>query len=306
MAKNQNKFNFNIQINNFNGEKSYLPHFFSLIRDLSKQNAWNDDQTLLFFKSKLAGAALQYFLENPSFLHLKDLNKIESIFKEFFCADTQSHDLNQFNEIKLLPQEAIRHFAHRLQVITHKAYSTITDEEALNVIKFNKFISAIPAHIRIKLLEENIKAFKDAVDRAHQLNDILQQELNLNNPPAAANNMNITAQLENLTEKVNAIAVAKNIPPTPRNSNQHPTTSNNHYNHQNHRPFNNRRKFNNRPFHRKNYSVCQLCGKSSHKASNCFKYTNLFYHDRRRGNNYRGNFRNTNTQHSNQQNLNYK
>ncbi len=168
---------FSIQIAPFEGDPNYLKHFISLITDVSKINNWSNDQAVLILKSKLTLAALKYYLENEDMVNAKSVNMIHDKFANFFVSKSNAASLADLNNMSLLPQESMKHFAHRLHVITLQAYNEITDPTALNCLKYNKFISCLPSSIRIKLLEENITKFDHAVNRAQQLQDILAHEL---------------------------------------------------------------------------------------------------------------------------------
>lgn len=296
---------FTIQISPFDGDPNYVSHFFNLIEELALQNNWSNEQTILFFKSKLSGPALKFFLEDVNLAKSDNLNTILLEFKNFFVPDNTSSTLNELNKIQLLPDESIRHFAHRLQVLTHKVYTQVTDENALSVIKYNKFISALPANLRIKLLEENIQNFKDAVQRAHQLQDILNQEL----VPKTSNSEScntLTTQLADLAAKVNALTLTAQ----PSSLKIDRPTQNLHRGNWKNRSVNQFRNKNvnswrkpNHNIQRSNNYICQLCNKKGHSASRCFKFTRLV-NQRSSQPNQRRNCSNTNSYFENN-NSNY-
>lgn len=279
--------NLHIQVNNFDGNSDYLPHFFSLVKELAEVSSWSDNQTLLFLKSKLTGPALKYFLECPQLQASQSIVQIETAFKTFFTPTTSAASLNELNSIALLPEENFVHFAHRIRVLSSKVYKDVNDDNALNCILFNKFISTVPANIRMKLLEENCTSFDAAVSRAHQLQQILNNEL----IPQSANNSNnnsaIATQLATLTERLNAITSSEsNINRNMRINQSGPFRQNKfRHNYSNKRQFVNSRASN---------IICQICNRSGHSARTCFRFT-------RRNFNHTNN---SNRPNSNNQNFN--
>lgn len=271
MAK-KNSVQFNIQVAPFEGDPNYLKHFFGLISDVSKINNWSDEQAVLFLKSKLTGPALKYFLECDDLVHSKSMNTIYEKFAKFFITKSNAASLADFNNISLLPQESIKHFAHRLHVLTLQAYNEVSDPIALNCLKYNKFISCLPSSLRIKLLEENVTKFNCAVDRAQQLQDIMANELVVQSTQPSSLNL-ITTNLQNLTEKVNALA-SSTIPSFDNNVNM--TKNNEHGRY--HNKGGNSRRFRNKNFPSKKFNksvCCQICKKNNHTAEKCYKFTNL-------------------------------
>lgn len=282
---------FSITINPFNGDSEYVEHFFSLIKDNAKINKWSNEQSLLFLKSKLLGPALKYFLENPDFAICNDIQSIEQKFKEFFCQKSAVISIVDFDKLIFMPNESVKHFAHRLQVITSKVYSDISDDKALNAIKFNKFMSALQPNLRIKLREENICNFTEAVKRAQSLQEILENESIYNQTNSQSINA-ISTQLNNLNDKINALT-ANSTETQPENAEQRNLKHQN-----NHRPVytrNNRNSNRNSNFQSARFHTrrrvenikCQICGKLNHTADKCFRYLrcnqNSRFHINRRG-----------------------
>lgn len=71
----------------------------------------------------------------------------------------------------MLPAESISNLAHRYDSSTPKAHNTIKEVDALNAIKFNKFISIIPSNYRVHILQNNIVTYGEAVEKARLLQD---------------------------------------------------------------------------------------------------------------------------------------
>lgn len=269
MARSQN---FTISINQFTGESEYVEHFFNLVGQSAQINKWSPDQTILFIKSKLAGAALKFYLENSELQCTTDVELFETKFKTFFKNDSTQATFNEFNKLAILPDESIKHFCHRLHVLTTTVYKDINDDKALDAIKLNKLLSVLPANLRIKLLEEKVKNFNTAMSRAQEIQNIYNSEFQSNSDSSNKNPQSVlhfSTELRKLNEKVDALTQTKN------STNHTESQANQNLSNQNGRnqramyrqPYRNR--FNNR------FPVkCQLCFRVGHTANRCFKYVN--------------------------------
>ena len=83
-------------------------------------------------------------------------------------------------------------------------YPQVNDKNALDQIKFVKFIFFIPSNFCIKLQEESIKTFDLAIQHAQQLQEIAANEGILQaHPPNSCVN-NLSHQIVELSEKINA------------------------------------------------------------------------------------------------------
>jgi outer membrane murein-binding lipoprotein Lpp len=265
---------FSVNINPFDGDPSYLKFFFVLLQESAKINSWTNEQTILCLKSKLTGAALKYLLETPELMVTNDIELIQSSFQNFFGQKSTNSAFTEFNNLIILPDESVKHFAHRLNVTTRDAYPDISDQNALNSIKLNKLLSSLPTNLRIKLREENIRDFQKATTRAQELQDIILNELLPNNSSAQCINT-ISANLANLTSKVDSLA--QNHTQTHKQNNQAHSYSNNNFNNRNSfktKNFRSRNNFSNFKNRNNQSIVCQLCFKPGHKALTCFKYVN--------------------------------
>lgn len=267
--------NFSISINQFNGDSEYVDHFFNLIKQSARINKWSTDQTILFLKSKLAGPALKFFIESQELQNTDDLTVFESKFKTFFKNDAQQSTITDFNNLVIQQDETIIHFCHRLHVITNKVYKNISDESALDSIKYNKLLSVLPANFRIKLLEEKIQDFNKAMERAQEIQNIYRSEFQPNNNNTNVNSsqtvMHMSAQINRLSEKVDALTKEKSQ--TEQNNPQQPSRFHQR-NPRNFRPQN--RQFNDRQnrFTPRYQVKCQICSKIGHSADRCYRYLN--------------------------------
>lgn len=104
-------------------------------------------------------------------------------------------------------------------MLSSRVHETIKDRTALNDIKNTKFISSIPATLRIKLEEENIFDYDVAVERAQILQNIMQNETIMQSCTSTTAANSISAQLQLLTGKVNALTLTNTQKVTKRHIN---------------------------------------------------------------------------------------
>lgn len=194
---------FTFSIENFDGDPDLINFFFDQIVEYARIKDLSKQETVFFLKSKLKGPAQKYLVENPILYQATDFEFIEKEFKKFFAKNSSATFLNQLNNLSMLPQETVKNFAHRLNVLSSKVYTNINDKESKDHIKFVKFVACLPSNIRVKLQEEGIKDFDKAVDRAQVLQDIFVQEQILISNPICETMDSVQQQLNMLTEKIN-------------------------------------------------------------------------------------------------------
>lgn len=273
----------------FDGEPTMIDFFFNQIRTLASIHKWKDNETIQFLGGKLTGAARTYFTQNPDLFKADNLDFVEKEFRTFFAPISKTTALIEFNNLTLLPQETIRNLAHRLNVLTNRVYDNISDKNALDNIKFTKFVSIIPSNLRIKIQEEEINNYSNAVERSQTLQDISQNEKILQTCPNTTGADSITKQLHELSEKINALSFVSQTKDcnnvkdnmherdydiknrSPHNYRSNPRNFKTRFN--NNR--NNTNSFSARNKNRNSPVICQLCSKRNHTADKCFKWTTL-------------------------------
>lgn len=165
------KPNFNISISPYEGDPETLNFFVSQIKEISNFNSWSPAQTVTFFKSKLSGSALKFFIENASLHNVLDLDQIIDAFSKFFRKKSPSAALVEYENLALLPGESITNLGHRLSKLATSVFPNIKDPSDLDQIKLVKLKAILPSFIRIKLLDENIFEFDKAVQKAQLIQD---------------------------------------------------------------------------------------------------------------------------------------
>lgn len=194
--------NFRVDISPYDGDPTTLQFFKEQIKELASINSWTKPQTLSFIKSKLTGSALKFYVEAH---HLKTITDVDTLFKEleqFFCSSSKATAIHSLNLVSLLPRETVRNLAHRINVLVQKVHAEVTDQNALNSIKYTKLLTALPQDIRMKIMETNIKDFDRAVNRAQQLQDLSIENLVLNQVCTTEEPSSFQAELHALRETV--------------------------------------------------------------------------------------------------------
>ena len=274
--------NTQLTVNNFEGDPTLVDFFFDQIKSLASIYKWSPEFTVTFLRGKLVGPALQFFIQSEDLYKSNNIDFIQKEFKEFFAPQSQTSASVELNNLVILPQETIKHFAHRLNRLVSLVYTDIQDVKSLESVKLHKFISTIPPNLRIKLQEEQINYYKKAVDRAQTLQDIALNETLLNQMMQNPTVNKISQQLVELTEKVNSLSFTnntqgdsstnKNKDVEERGSNSFsPRCFKNHYK----TKFPYRSKPNKNRFHPRTAIICQLCNRKGHTANRCFKWQHL-------------------------------
>lgn len=167
MATDNTK-NLNISIENFDGDPLKVSWFLSQIKDLKIINGWKDEAALLYLKSKLTGAARDWYASSPSCIDLEfheACTKLEAFFK---YESLPSSSIVELHNISLLPGETIKNLAHRIETLTVKTYPSVKDIKALSQIQSLHFLNALPLSLREKLILQDTTDFQKLVEEAHK------------------------------------------------------------------------------------------------------------------------------------------
>lgn len=284
-----------LKIAPFEGDPLTLEWFFDQVSELKQLNGWREKEAIAFLKTKLSGPALRFFIEESSLKLANSINEIKGIFANFFRQDTKMLSLTKWNSLKMIDGESIRNFAHRLSVLFTKAHPEILDSTSENVIKFNHFLALIPLDNKIKILENNISNFEEAVVKAQTLQELQEQHFGANALPSTSQKDNFyLEQINSLREEVSALKT-QNTNVKHAQKNVKAQNSNYHNQRPRHNPYQNYRgrgnqnkshgqKFQNRrpnQFNRPNFQPrqtnkwCKFCEMQNHNFEDCFKFKNL-------------------------------
>lgn len=262
--------NFQCHVAAFDGDPQTVNFFFGQIADLQAFNKWTDPQAIAFLKGKLVGSAQKFFIDSSEASKATDLNALKDIFVKFFRPKSAHVARSELFNLNLLPGESINNLAHRLDSLVKIVHDGISDDIAINSIKVNYFLQAIPQEFKIKILEADINEFSKAVVKAQQLQDICSNSQILvpttSSQPTIAE---LTAQINHLKEELQSVKTSNNNEkdqsPFKRNNNRKRGFKN----------FDNKRKpyfksFAEKPF--QNVIKCQYCNKNGHIMRNCFLF----------------------------------
>lgn len=160
---------FTISIAPFDGDPLKFDFFEEQVTSVCSVNSLSPEEALMFTKSKLVGAALQFYIESPILKEVTCHKQLLKAIKDFFVSHAQSAAVEELKQIIMLPNENIQSVAHRITKLTKSVYPSITDKSALQQIKLVTFMQAIPNPIKVKLVEKQCKSFDDAVEHAKSL-----------------------------------------------------------------------------------------------------------------------------------------
>jgi len=193
-----NQSNFHPSILTFSGNPEHLNFFKLQILDLQKLNKWDDARTLFYLRSKLSGAALEFFVANPRLHSITSVDELFNKFELFFKSDSVSNPIIELDNLRIKSSETISQFAIRLDNLVSKLYASMSDEDQKK-IKFNKLIANVSPDVRIFILQNKINSYDEALEKAIFYTQISQQ--NKLFPTSANANSNVDL----LFEKVNLL-----------------------------------------------------------------------------------------------------
>lgn len=258
--------NFNLHINPYDGDPTTFKFFSEQINDIIRVNNWPKDVAVVFLKSKLTGSALKYYVDSPELEKINDHTELLRELKDFFCPVNSNNLAQNLHSFTMLPSESIKNLAHRLNVLVAQAYPNIKDTQAINDIKFNKFLVCVPSDIRVKILENDIKDYETAVFKAQKLQEISIQDsvinaINAPSSPGLKSEINsLKLAVENLSKNPvqnSYVQPTPNSPPPKRFRRQDKYCP---------KPYRNNRHF--RPVYK---SVkCSFCGRFDHTTQRCY------------------------------------
>lgn len=205
--------NFNLNIQSFSGEQESVSWFLDQVCQMKTLFSWSDEVALLFLKGKLSGVAKEFVATNPKFSNANFDNTCKYL-KDFFESDSNpTTNLLALNQLHLLPGETIKNFAHRIESMVAKTYTSVTDSKALNQIKSLQLINGLPQNLKeILIVEDSTNDFNKLVAKANKFvvaKTTLQvlESNHIFSPPAdKAENVNqLQAQIDKLTLKMSEI-----------------------------------------------------------------------------------------------------
>lgn len=310
MARSQTNRSFSINLNPFEGDPKSLNFFFETIEELSNVNKWNDAETMLYFKSKISGPALAFFSESHSCRSAKNLSEVKKLFTEFFLTTyTPKNHFLELQNISLQENENIRSLAHRIEVLTVQAYPDIEDDKAINAIKFNQLLAALPPIFQKEILKNKVSDFNEAKNLAQNIQEVEK----VTSATHFSNFLNSSHQVNSLQEKVKQLEDQINLLQSgsfrskikyQNNGNAKSSHTNKHDNSTKFvkKSFENNRVNKN---YRSNYNslACQFCHKKGHVLDSCYKFKRAYHRQNQsRNTKLNWNFRGNAIKHSRNQN----
>lgn len=158
-----------INVTPFEGDPHKFNFFNEQLLSVIKLNKLNDEEALLLAKSKLTGAALQYYIESPILQNIKKVDELLCTLKKFFIPHVNSNAVQDLKNITMLPNENIQSLAHRISRLTYEVYPQLTHAESLQQLMMVSLLNAIPNSIKVKIVENKCKSFDEAINLAETL-----------------------------------------------------------------------------------------------------------------------------------------
>ncbi|GBN96770.1 Retrovirus-related Pol polyprotein from transposon 17.6 [Araneus ventricosus] len=247
----------------FKGGNENFDFFIKQFNDIAKLEKWGEAKKILLLKLNLKEQALKFLVSNPKIEEIDDFDSLVKKLKEKFCKKPNFEEAQrQFNNLKQTVSQSISDLAELVSSTTDK-FSNPNNSEEENVVslteklKLSKFIEALRPEIRVEVKKLGPKTFKSTVAIAKNIDNALSEdggEINVTDSginQILSQQLNTNKQILELSEKVNAIS-SQNLCVNSLTEAE-AANSNNVQSYQ--------------------QSPCQICGKLSHKANNCFHYT---------------------------------
>ena len=244
----------------------------------------------------MSGKALTFIIESEEIAPIQNAQELFQKLQQQFKHRSFATSFNDWENLKMLPQESVRNLAHRINLAFHRTFpEDDTHSATANRAKLYKLIKVLPAEVRLKIMQDNITEYSTAVEKAALIQDCLR------NNKIFSNTENINPQMELLNYQFHNLKAKSENSKISEESNRFKQT-NSHRNFQNRSP---RGKFkkNNSNFHsyKQNYQsnrkfsknirhqnsnpedkneenlpsikpICQLCERRGHLARQCRKY----------------------------------
>lgn len=166
---------FNFHVEAFSGDPQTFMWFKNQVMEYIKLNKLNDEVGLFFLKSKLSGAALNFFSTCPNVNNIDKVADALKILEDFFVNKaTPASALNEFNSLRMIHGETVKNLKHRINLAAQCAYPFIADQTALNKIKAIQFLNAIPQSLRDKLFDADQDDFESLTAKAEKIDGMFQ------------------------------------------------------------------------------------------------------------------------------------
>lgn len=254
---NRNMNSFSINITPFNGDPDNLNFFIQQCNLIIKANKWSDDKSVAFIQSKLSGPALTYIIQKCELQPCDTPVQIFDALRAHFIQSNLCKSITEFNSITMIQGESIRNLAHRMDILAPRAHPQVKDSNALDAIKFNKFISIIPNDFRMHILQSEISQYAPAVNKAALLQDCKLSNEAINFNTSSSPIQEIRKDLSMLKESIQNLNSAHSEPTQDSKSFRNNNKNNDKLYHRHSQKYSNQHKFskyqgyNNRKFNKR-------------------------------------------------------
>lgn len=155
-----------LQIQPFDGNPDELNFFITQLTNMSQMYGWSEESFMMFISQNLRGVAKKFFFQKSEITKFESAEQIFTELRTFFLQKSVAAHSKELDNLQMFTDEKIINLSHRLEVLVHKVYSKINDNQALDQIKFNKFLQVIPHSYRLLIRQSQIDNFREAVAKA--------------------------------------------------------------------------------------------------------------------------------------------
>lgn len=183
----------------------------------------------------------------------------------------------EIQNLRMLPNESVQNLVHRISILVRKVHPQVCDKMALESIKMQYFLNAIPSVHKFKILECNLDNLELVVQKAQLLQDLeIQSEVLASSTSQQPTLHELSAQVNSLNAellktKTELNQFRENKPRIASNFDKDSVQSfkSNSVKHN----FNNRNRINNsyRKGIRKANKFCSFCKKNGHVLDSCYQ-----------------------------------
>lgn len=161
-----------IVITPYSGDPELLEFFIEQITEKIKASNLSNEEALAFIKSKLIDRALKFYVSSYPCRRATEPERLFQVLRQHFGRESSGSIASQYKNITFTPNEDIRDFANRLELLTRKRFPDLPDS-SIEQLLTAKLTEAIPASYEVHLLTTKPKGFYEMVNTLASLQEVL-------------------------------------------------------------------------------------------------------------------------------------
>jgi hypothetical protein len=219
-----------------------ITYFLTQARNVATLAQWSDTQLAIIIKTKFRGKAQNLLIKCKNLQNSSCMNDIENALRENFeTTQSMTQKQIQFQAITHTPEKTIADLALEIENAAHTFLDTEDEQSPIvDKIKLSKLLEVIRPDIRRELIRGQITNFKQAVQKAKEIDALLNEEQE--HIAFAVNKLSINQsndQSAKLLDKIEHLEKRLNIAENKRSK------------------------------------QCKICGKNNHATDDCFHIANF-------------------------------